>query len=563
MTTNKIKKRICVIGSGAGAGPIIYELSKAGHQVIVLEKGPWFTTKDYSKDEIAMSRRDVVTPRLDDEPHVIETKDGIGNWIAKPNNNGGQNFWNGSVVGGSSNFMSGYFHRLKPQDFKLLSTYGPIEDANVVDWPIDYSDLEPYYDKVEKTVGVSGKIINHKFQEERSSKDFPYPPLAENYVSELLDNACKKLDIEIIPMPRAILSKPKDKRNACYYSNFCGSYGCASDAKGSSRAALLNQALETNNCEIIANAKVFLLETNKDNAITKAHYHYKDGKDYAIEADIFVVAAQAIETSRLLLMSKSDFFPNGLANNNGQVGKNLIFSAGGAGSGIIDYKNYSDKEAEKINLPGVFINRSIHHFYEVENKEGRKVKGGIIDFLFEHANPIGRANKNKWNKAGELIYGEEYQKKLFVYFNKMRKINFEIFIDWQPNDNCFVSLDNEVKDKWGDPVALLRLQSNEHDVEVGEILAKKGEAILKELGCIGVNSYIGTLPPPNLQAGGCRFGDDIKKSVLDKNCKAHEVQNLYITDGSFMPTGGSVPFTWTIYANSFRVANHLIKVLSN
>ena len=560
--SNLKKKKICVIGSGAGAGPIIYELSKAGHQVIVLEKGPWFTTKDYSKDEIAMSRRDVVTPRLEDEPHVIETKNSLGEWIARPNNRGGQNFWNGSVVGGSSNFMSGYFHRLKPQDFKLLSTYGPIEGANVVDWPIQYSDLESYYDKVEKVVGVSGKVINHKFQEERSSKDFPYPPLAENYASELLDKACQQLDIEIIPMPRAILSKPKDKRNACYYSNFCGSYACGSDAKGSSRAALINQALETNNCEIIANAKVFNLETNKDDIITKAHYHYKDGIDYSVEADIFVVAAQAIETSRLLLMSKSELFPNGLANNNGQVGKNLIFSAGGVGHGIFDYKDFTEEEAKKINFPGVFVNRSIHHFYEVEDKEGKKAKGGTIDFLFEHANPIGRAIRNKWNKSDELIYGEEYQKKLFVYFNKMRKINFEIFIDWQPNDNCFVSLDNEVKDKWGDPVARLRLQSNEHDVEIGEILAQKGEAVLKQMGCHGVTSYIGTLPPPNLQAGGCRFGNDKETSVLDKNCKAHEVQNLYITDGSFMPTGGSVTYTWTIYANSFRVADHLLKVLA-
>jgi len=261
-------------------------------------------------------------------------------------------------------------------------------------------------------------------------------------------------------------------------------------------------------------------------------------------------------------MSKSESFPNGLANNNGQVGKNLIFSAGGIGSGIIDYKDFSEEDAKKINLPGVFVNRSIHHFYEVKNKDGKKAKGGTIDFLFEHANPIGRANKNKWNKSGELVYGEEYQKKLFVYFNKMRKINFEIFIDWQPNDNCFVSLDNEVKDKWGDPVARLRLQSHEHDVEIGEILAEKGEAVLKEIGCHGVNSYIGTLPPPNLQAGGCRFGDDTKTSVLDKNCKAHEVKNLYITDGSFMPTGGSVTYTWTIYANSFRVADHLLKELS-
>jgi len=557
----KTKKIICVIGSGAGAGPIIYELSKAGHKVIVLEKGPWLRTEDYSKDEIAMTRRDVVTPKLNNEPQVIEFQKLNGDWEGKPNNEGGQNFWNGSVVGGSSNFMSGYFHRMKPNDFKLLSTYGPINKSNVVDWPINYEDLEPYYDKVEKEIGVSGKIIKHRFQEPRSSNDFPYPPLAENYVSELLDKSANNIGFELMPIPRAILSKAKDKRNACYYSNFCGSYACNSNAKGSSRAALINKALETGNVELLSLSKVFHLETNGKGKIVKAHYHSADGIDRFIVADIFVVAAQAIETSRLLLLSKNKEFPNGLANNNSQVGKNLIFSAGGVGGGIIDYDEFSEQDAKKLNMSGVFVNRSLHQFYEIEKDNNSKIKGGIIDFLFEHANPIGKSIRNKWNNDDTILYGEEYQKKLLHYFTKQRKLKFEIFIDWQPNDNCFVSLDPKIKDKWGDSVARLRLAANTHDLEIGEILAKKGKAILKELGCKDIYSNISSYPPPNLQAGGCRFGTNPKTSVLDINCKAHDVENLYITDGSFMPTGGSVTYTWTIYANSFRVAEYIINTL--
>ena len=553
----KNKKTICVIGSGAGAGPIIFELSKAGHNVIVLEKGAWLKTEDYSKDEIAMTRRDVVTPKLKDEPQVIEFQKLNGEWKGKPNTKGGQNFWNGSVVGGSSNFMSGYFHRMKPNDFKLLSTYGKIENSNVVDWPINYEDLEQYYDKVENIVGVSGRIVKHKYQEPRSSDDFPYPPLAENYVSELLDKSANKIGFELMPIPRAILSKAKDDRNACYYSNFCGSYACNSDAKGSSRAALINKALKSGNVELLSLSKVFHLETNGNGKIIKAHYHSSDGIDRFIEADIFVVAAQAIETSRLLLLSKNKEFPNGLANNNSQVGKNLIFSAGGVGGGIIDYKDFTKEEASKLNMQGVFVNRSLHQFYELE-KDDKKIKGGIIDFLFEHANPIGKSIRNKWDKNDNLLYGEEYQKKLLHYFTKQRKLKFEIFIDWQPNENCFVSLDPNIKDKWGDAVARLRLEANSHDLEIGKELAKKGEALLKELGCHSVYSSISSFPPPNLQAGGCRFGTDPKTSVLDINCKAHEVENLFITDGSFMPTGGSVTYTWTIYANAFRVADIIL-----
>ena len=553
------KKTACIIGSGAGAGPVIYELSKAGFQVIVLEKGPWFETKDFTKDEIALTRRSVVTPNLKDEPQVLEKQNAKGEWIAKSTFDTGNDFWNGSCVGGSSNFMSGYFHRMKEMDFKLLSTYGKIKNSNVVDWPIDYKEMEPYFDKVEKEVGVSGRIVNHKYQEPRSSATFPYPPLAENIVSKWIDKAGEELGYKMVPVPRAILSKADKKRNACYYSNYCGSYGCSSDAKGSSRAALINKALKTGNCKVIPYAKVFHLKTNGKGKIVEALYHDIEGNDQSVKADLFVVAAQAVETSRLLLMSKNVEFPNGLANNNGQVGKNLIFSAGGIGSGYLYFKDFPEQEVNDLKTPGVFVNRGLHDFYEIEKEDGSKIKGGSVDFLFEHANPIGRSIRRKWNSDGDLVYGSALKKRIYNYFTTLRRLKFEIFVDWQPNDNCFVSLDPEVKDKWGDPVARIRLGYLEHDLEAGKYIAKKCEEILEKVGAKNISSSISGGAPPNLQAGGCRFGDDPKSSVLDKNCKAHEVENLYISDGSFMPTGGSVTYTWTIYANAFRVADAIIK----
>ena len=126
------------------------------------------------------SRRSVYTPNLRDEQHVIENLNDGGEWVSRPTFSTGRDFWNGSMVGGSSNLMSGYFHRMKPVDFRLLSTYGPIEGANITDWPISYEDMEPNYVKVEKIVGVSGRVAGHSTQEPRSVPDFPYPPLAEN-----------------------------------------------------------------------------------------------------------------------------------------------------------------------------------------------------------------------------------------------------------------------------------------------------------------------------------------------------------------------------------------------
>ena len=128
-----MKYDVCIVGSGAGAGPVIYELSRAGYKVVVLEKGPWFKTEDFSKDEMVATRRSVYTPNLKDESHVLVTQNEDGDWMSKSTYASGKDFWNGSCVGGSSNFMSAYFHRLKPKDFRLLSEYGPIKDANIAD----------------------------------------------------------------------------------------------------------------------------------------------------------------------------------------------------------------------------------------------------------------------------------------------------------------------------------------------------------------------------------------------------------------------------------------------
>jgi len=554
---------ICVIGSGAGAGPVIYELSKAGFKVMVLEKGPWFRTADFSKDEMVATRRNVYTSNPKDEPQVIESPDEKGGWKKQSTYETGNSFWNGNCVGGATNFMSGYFARLKPVDFKLLSTYGEIEGANLADWPISYEDLEPYYEKVERIVGVSGKVVPHKFAEPRSTPDFPYPPLKENIIAGWIDKAAASLQIQTIPLARAILSQNKDERKACYYSNYCGSYGCSSDAKGSTRVALIHDALKTGNCSLIPNAKVFYLETNGKHKVTKAWYYDVHGQKKFITARVFVVAAQAVETARLLLMSKNKEYPDGLANNNGLVGKNLIFSGGGVGGGDFFLDEWEAEIAEKLAEPGVFVNRTIQDFYEItEPKTGKKIKGGTIDFLFEHANPVTKAIRQKWDKNGNLRYGINLKKHLQNYFTNTRKLKFEIFVDWLPTDNCYVELDDKIKDKWGDPVAKIRTGYHPHDLKIGEILAGYSKQILKKMGAHNIYASISGEPPANLQAGGCRFGNKAETSVLDKYCKAHKVDNLFITDGSFMPTGGSVTYTWTILANSFRIADFLKKFLS-
>ena len=552
---------VCIIGSGAGGGPVALTLAEAGYSVLVLEKGPWFTEKDFFKDELACCMRQVYTPDLKDEQHVIEERNKKGVWEGEPTSESNWTFWNGNCVGGSSNFMSGFFHRLKPVDFRLASELGPVKGSATLDWPISYDDLEPYYAKVEQVVGVSGKVIDHPNQEPRSTKDFPYPPTQEHPISGWIDKRCTELGFHSMPVPRAILSRPEGARKSCEYSDYCGSYGCSSGAKGSSRAALLNKAIATGKCEIRPHSKVYKLESDSSGKVSTVHYYDADDQKQKVDAKIYVVACHAIETSRLLLTSTGKKHPDGLGNSSGQLGKNLIFSAGGSGQCDLDYADLSEADAEALNVRGPFVNRALQDWYTYKDEKTKKeIKGGTIEFLFTHPNPISQANRQKWGADG-LIWGEDLKKRIKSHFTDSRYLKFETFCDWLPNENCYVTLDPKIKDKWGSPVAKIRIGYHAGNMRPSHQLDDRAKEVLTSLGGKNIRSSVSTYPPPNLVAGGCRFGDDPATSVLNADCRVHDAENLYVTDGSFMPTGGSVPYTWTIYANSFRVADKIKKEL--
>jgi len=552
---------VLIVGSGASGGAVAYTLCKAGYNVVVLEKGRLINREEFSKDEIAYVRRDIITPNLFEEYHTIEEKID-GEWVATPTYASGWSFWNGNIVGGSSNLMSGMLHRMHPDDFHLKSKYGAIEGANIVDWPISYADLEPYYTKVEEIIGISGHFEPHPFEPPRSRKRFSQPPTLENAVVKLLDKSCATLGIKSLVTPRAILSRETAHREACYYSNFCGSYGCSSGAKGSAREALLVPALATGNLTLKSHIHVKRLHTGIKEEVDYAEVvDTITGKETKIRAKLFVVAAQAHESARLLLNSANKYHPNGLANSSGEVGKNLIFSAGGAGQGELHKESLKEIGFDELMRPGLFVNRSLLDWYFVDHWWDGRFKGGLVEFMFEHQNIIARARKEN-EEDGKMVWGKALGEKLAKRFTESKSIRFEIFNDWLPHDNCFVSLDPSHKDKFGMPVGKLRIAGHPHDLKVGNYIAKKCKKILEEMGAKNIYASISPMPPQNLIAGGCRFGTDPKTSVLTPQCRTHDVKNLYVADASFMPTGGSVPYTWTIYANALRVADHIIAVLN-
>lgn len=567
MTTNNKNQKefdVCIVGSGAGAGPIAYELSKAGYKVGVLEKGGWYTEKDFFKDE-QLSRHAIFQSKSKDERHVLEEPNKDGSWSSDTT---GQ-FWGGNIVGGASNFMSGYFHRLKPDDFHLVSTFGKIEGANTVDWPISYDDLEPYYTKVEQIVGVSGRVVKHPHLEPRSTKDYPFPPTIEHPISAWFDKACNKLDLHPLPMARGILSTPHNGRRGCEYSGYCGSYGCSSGAKASSRAALLDQAIATKNCEIIPYAKAYQINSNAKGNATSVDYFDLTGdvsaetpvqtpKSINVRAKIIVVACYSIESARLLLSSPGEKHPNGIGNNHQQLGKNLHCCSGGTGHGVFEYDQFSKEQVAGLKVRGPFFNRALQDWYVINDKKAFKnpVKGGTLDFVFDPPSPTADANSLK-RENGNLVWGTPLKQSLKSHFTKSKDFKFEVFCDWLTNDNCHVSLDSKEKDKWGSPVAKVKVGYLPHDMKVASYLVKKGEQVMKAMGAQTVWGNAFSAPTSNLIAGGLRFGNDPKTSALDKDCRVHGTDNLFVSDGSFMPNGGSVTPTFTIYANSFRVADKI------
>jgi choline dehydrogenase-like flavoprotein len=457
--------------------------------------------------------------------------------------------------------MSGMFHRLHPDDFRLRSKYGDIEGANVVDWPISYADLEPYYTLAESLIGISGRYTPHPFEPPRSTPDFPQPPTRENAVVRLLDKSCQAQGVTPLVTPRAVLSRDSGHRNACYYSNFCGSYGCSSGAKSSSREALLTPALATGRLTLLTNTHVKQLVTgNKEKVDHALAVDTLTGKEKRIYGRLFVVAAQAHESVRLLLNSANKDHPDGLANSSGELGKNLLFSGGGSGQGELHKDTLKEISFEALMQTGLFVNRSVLDWYFIDNWWDGKFKGGSVEFMFEHQNIISRAIKDNY-EDDKLVWGEALGERVVERFTQQKSIRFEIFNDWLPNDNCFVTLDTTHKDRYGMPVGKLRVQGHPQDVKVGKYIAKKCEVILEEMGAKHIYSSVSSAPAQNLIAGGCRFGNDPKTSVLNKQCQTHDIPNLFVADASFMPTGGSVAYTWTIYANALRVADHIVEVL--
>ncbi len=534
---------VCIVGSGAGGAPLALELGRAGFKVVLLEKGAWYQKEDYVHDEILNSRRNFFMPLPWDEPHLWR----LG--ADKPYSRSNE-AWTANCVGGGTVHMSGYFYRLKPVDFRMKTELGAPKGSNVVDWPITYADLAPYYDKAEAELGVSGNAVPHPFLEPRKG-NYPLPPLVEHPVAQEIDKAAKSLGWHAIPTARGIISRPYRGRDACVYCTLCGSYGCEHGAKSSTAASLIPAAIATGNVELRPKCMATEITVDEKGDAKSVVYLDADGVTQEQPARVIVSSCTAVESARLLLNSVSSRFPSGLANNNGQVGKNLLFSSFGQSKATFSAKKY---EWLSSTLP--FVNRSVQDFYVMPDERFGFRKGGTLGFMWQHPNPIFAA-VGIAGKGQRGVFGKALKDKLRSYRDS-RVLEFEIYGEFLPNDGTYVGVDNNVKDKFGLPVAAITVKRHATDFTMTKFLVDRGEEVLAHLQPDRVDRVGVAGETTILQGGTCRFGKDPATSVLDADCRTHAVKNLYVVDGSFMPTSGGVPLTLTIAANSFRVADKLI-----
>jgi len=542
---------VCIVGSGAGGAPMALELAKAGARVVVLEKGPWYKEGvDFDHDEIRNSRRAMWVPWISDEPHLLKT---LKDSEPVPSTSG----WIANCVGGGTIHMSGFFYRLHPDDFRLRSRYGELAGSTLEDWPIGYEELAPWYDKVEREVGVSGLAGGHPFEPPRSGP-YPQPPLDENPLSGLVDQGARKLGWHPFKTPRAVLSTSVGERSECVYCDFCGSYGCESGAKGSTLAALLPRALATGRCELRPHSMAFEIATDAEGRATAVRYFDAAGAIVEQKAKVVVVSATSIESARLLLNSTSARSPTGLANSSGLVGKNLTFSTLAKGYGVFERGKLPEAMRDPHTIH--FLQRSLRDHYFLAERKGEYDKGGTLNFLLPHRNPIYTAQRLS-GRQQPALWGAALQKALHRFYHEVHELEFEVFGEYLPNPGTAVTVDGKVRDRWGIPVATIHLFNHPEDLRNSERVLQHGLEVFKAAGAAetGIETVGGTTFV--LQHGTCRFGDNPAASVLNRFCQAHDVPNLYVVDGSFMPTSGGVPTTLTIMANSFRVAAHLVERL--
>jgi len=527
-----------IVGSGAAGGVLAKELATAGFDVVVLEQGPWQQPHQFTHDELAVEREGAMLNTAFEPFQSFRTTD-----ADEPRRNPHRGLTYRRAVGGSSVHFAANYWRLRPIDFHERSKWGPISGTGFADWPITYDELEPYYTKVDWEIGVSGAPGPF---DARRSRPYPLPPMPNKSSGVLLERGAKALGLHAQVSPMAILSQPYDGRSACMACGHCAYYGCEFGAKSSSLSTVIPKAVATGHCEIRAESTVFRVETNASGRATGVVYWDRTGKEQRQSARAVILAANGAETARLLLLSTSPRFPQGLANSSGNVGRYIMFNGHTSTLGRFEHPLNEYK--------GAVASRMVHDFYDADPKRGF-YGGGGIDSRFPYG-PIGFALD--FFPTDTPTWGAEFKRVLRDHY--AHSVRFMAHLTSLPVASNTVSLDPAHRDRWGRPGLCLTFQDHPNDVKSVEWFQARTHELMEGAGATHIWDQP-TLPTDSAVQllGTARMGNDPRDSVVDRYHRAHDVRNLFVCDGSSFVTSGRGQPTMTIQALAFRAADHIAR----
>ncbi len=594
---------IVIIGSGAGGAPIAARLARAGHSVLVLDKGPLLRTQeehplgvsDFKRDELFATGPEKrlnlagvanrfesfysshVEPDLNDEPHIYEGADGLDRATIEG--------YTAQVVGGGTQLYGAVSLRFSELDFKLGSFNAGRNDLaddpngdvrrGARDWPIDYAALEPYYGEAERLVGINGTSANQGKPFSDDHYQTPYPP---NPISAYVATGMDALGMARYRTPLAVITEdhapsgrvmPAGPEPA--KTGYVNRYGDPMGMKSNTWVALLRPLMGLANFTLRANCVVTHLEASNDR-ITKVVYRDPAGRSVEVAGKLVVVACSAIESVRLLMLSgERDPAFAGRINGNGLLGRYFLTHCFGGAEAIMPGR--FDKS---VSLDSDWATDACASEAFIRGN-GLWAGGAIYNNTSDQALPISLARTHGSQDMDTIwttfvndngLTGDALN--AFFDANFGTRLSVSFMANQVPLFDNRIELHPSVRDKWGRRVAYIRKTWHSHDMHLMNVLAEQCRRILAfggdgGVGTYPVNEFGAIYQAENARArianhilGGARFGTDPADSVLDPSCRAWQFDNLYVTDGGFMPTSGGANPTLTIQANALRVADLLL-----
>ena len=548
---------VCIIGSGASGGTAAKVLTEAGLDVVMLEAGLPISPETDFKEHVwpyELPHRGVgVGARFRGEvTDEFSAPNGAWSIEGEPYTRapGSAFHWFRSrVVGGRTNHWGRIALRFAPIDFRTRSTDGMGDD-----WPITYEEVSPYYDKVESYIGVFGSKENIPSAPDGVFLPPPKPRCTEVFIKQ----ACDKLKILCVPSRMAILTKPLNGRRACHYCAQCGR-GCITASNFSSSQVMIPPALDTGKLTLITNAMARAIVVGKDGRADAVTYIDKATRtDRRVKAKAFIVAASACESARLLLNSKSTLFPDGLANSSGVIGRYLSDTVGSRADGHfpqlekVPPHNHDGVGGMHLYIPWWKFNRKNDFLrgYHIEFGGGRGMPGpGDWDYLCEEHEGYGLALKQKLRSSYGTFIGFEGRGEMI------------------PNEHCYCEIDPDVVDQWGIPVLQFHWQWGDNEIRMAKDMQETFRAIVEQAGGTFISRATPNSPRPyGIADGGViihelgtvRMGANPKTSALNKYCQAHDVKNLFVTDGACFVTNPDKNPTLTIMALTWQASEYLV-----